>query len=817
MKPPNTLNGHAHLPRTWRGVVAVALCAGGLLTGTTAGASAASRLDVALAADSDVGVVVPTKVPATFDVTLTPKNPQALASFIFDISNPASPLYHRYLTPSEFSAKFGARAAASAAVTSYLEGDGLHVSSISTSGLLLKVTGSERAVTKAFNAPVASERIKGGKTVALLRGVGSWPRAIATNVTSVTGLSSVEKATSSLDSPHSSEAGGGPAACPGALDGAATTSTTVNGLYGYTLAQQATTYGLTAEYNSGDTGLGETIAMFELGQYDPRDVSTYFQCYGLSNQLTATAVDGGAMPGPYSEEATMDIQEAAGLAPGAAIAVYTGPNNSTTGALDVYQKIADDDSAQIVSTSWGICEAEDLGEQNAEALVFEQMAAQGQTVYAAAGDQGAFDCGANSAGVYGSTAVDDPGSQPYVTSVGGLSISSAAVNSSSVWNSDGGAGGGGVSSFWAKPSWQEAPGVTTDDTMRMVPDLSVMADPNDGFLDYFTGVTHGYCPRYCSGGWSSVGGTSIGAPLMSAMTAVAAQACGTRNLGFLNPTFYAMDSATAGTTDPDFFDVTTGSNDLSDPTGGTYSAGAGYDMASGLGSPNGAGFLAGLCLDGRTGVSGSLTPTTAGAEVGEGGATFSLSLSGAEGAPISQGDVDIAVKGQGAVSVSASGTAVTTAVSTPGGRSATVSTTTTPLGTATLHVTTDTPGNVTISGSYLGTTIFSLTQAFGAPVVTVAKVGKRQPGAPTITSIVPGTTTLIVHLRAPASDGGSRITSYEYLLSTSVLWQKLSSGGHRGTITNLLKDHAYSLVVRAVNAKGAGPVSAAVATGTLAT
>jgi subtilase family serine protease len=121
--------------------------------------------------------------------------------------------------------------------------------------------------------------------------------------------------------------------------------------------------------------------------------------------------------------------------------------------------------------------------------------------------------------------------------------------------------------------------------MRLVPDLSSDADPETGFVQYFTGSGQGVCHQNCESGWGSVGGTSIGAPMVSSMVAVAAQSCGTTRLGFINPSLYAMAST-------GFTDVTTGSNDLYNV--GDYSAGPGYDEASGLGVRGGRAF-AGLC------------------------------------------------------------------------------------------------------------------------------------------------------------------------------------------------------------------------------
>ena len=147
-------------------------------------------------------------------------------------------------------------------------------------------------------------------------------------------------------------------------------------------------------------------------------------------------VDSGSGTGPGEGEAALDIENVIGLAPRASIDVYQGPNTNI-GPLDVYNSIINQDRAKIISTSWGICEAQLGGRAVAsvEANMFEQAAAQGQTVVAAAGDDGSTDCTNRGGEPLGTLAVDDPGSQPYVTSVGGTSLSPLGPPpSETVWN-----------------------------------------------------------------------------------------------------------------------------------------------------------------------------------------------------------------------------------------------------------------------------------------------------------------------------------------------------------------------------------------------
>jgi kumamolisin len=356
----------------------------------------------------------------------------------------------------------------------------------------------------------------------------------------------------------------------------------------YTLQDEAHLYGLDTAFNAGHTGTGQEIAVYELAPYNMSDITTFANCYGLHPTITNTNVDGGAS-GEADGEPTLDIQQIAGLAPGATIHVYEAPNDSV-GPLDEYYQIANDDTSSVVSVSWGSCEAE--SDPHGEQAVFQQLAVQGQGVYAASGDSGSSDCSSNH-----NLAVDDPGSQPTVTSVGGVSVTTIDPLSQTVWNDGSGAGGGGVSTTWARPSWQVGPGIATvlGSAFRMVPDISALADPGDGMVTYFDRQCgcrrrhlHGLADSQRPGG----GGR---------------RSCSNTRLGSINPRLYAMASSGVG-----LVDVTTGKNNLFRQS--LYSAGVGFDMASGLGTPNATTFLSGLCASApslatstTTGASGTVT------------------------------------------------------------------------------------------------------------------------------------------------------------------------------------------------------------------
>ena len=327
------------------------------------------------------------------------------------------------------------------------------------------------------------------------------------------------------------------------------------------------------------------MALFELESFNPSDIEEFDDCYGIDTRVTSVAVDGGAGTGAGSGEAALDVEAVAQLAPQAAIDVYEAPNVSEANVLDEYGRIANDDQAQVVSTSWGVCEADvPPAFVHAEEALFEQMAAQGQSVLAASGDSGSAGCYQDSD--TSTLAADDPASDPYVTGVGGTNLGAPGnTPRETTWNDctgisfancaairlpGHGAGGGGLSSDWARPSWQPltTPGSAACGTCREVPDVSASAEPQSGDLVYW------------DGNWIVLGGTSAAAPLWAAALALIDQGCATA-IGFANPALYSAAAAAVG-----FNAVTTGENDYTDTNGGLYAAKAGYNMATGLGSPN---------------------------------------------------------------------------------------------------------------------------------------------------------------------------------------------------------------------------------------
>ncbi len=518
------------------------------------------------------------------DISLQPRDAVALNAFVDAVATPGSPRYHHYLAPGQFASTFGPTTAAIDAVRAWLSAGGLHVGPTSPDGLLIPVSGSAGQVARALSVSLVDTRLPGGRVARFSAEVPAVPSALAPSVVGVIGLSTVAQPQPQIvlgpgpagtsPSARSAVPHVGPVPCAAATQSG-----------GYTADQLAATYGLSTLYGAGLVGAGQTVGLYELEPYTPSDIASYQACYGISNSISMVSVDGGAV-GQQQGEAALDIEDAAGLAPGASLRVYSGPQLGT-GPIDTYSRMVTDDSAKVLSTSWGLCEPEmatQPGVQATETLLFSEAAAQGQTVVAASGDAGSSDCYLPGADTDPTVTVDDPADQPGVTGVGGTSLLAPGTPpTETVWNNGGFlSGGGGVSSDFAMPTWQQGPGVGASQAVstcsalgrpscREVPDVSASSDPAHGYAILFNGQ------------WRVAGGTSAASPLWGAMTAVIDQGLGSP-AGLMNPTLYGAGSCAASP----FNDVTVGGNalvPLASVNQGRYSATPNYDVTSGWGSP----------------------------------------------------------------------------------------------------------------------------------------------------------------------------------------------------------------------------------------
>jgi len=556
----------------------------------------------------------PATQPISFDVVLRPRNQAALDAFTTAVSTPGSPQFRQFLTSAEYASQFGPTAATIATVSSRLRSLGLTVGT--AQGSILPVSGSLTKVGSVLHTSFRQYRLPSGRTARANVAAPQVPTDVAGAVQAIVGLDTLTQfthASTSIDTTPSVVPGPSPSVLAPAVNAnlaGPTACAEAAGPPGYTAPQLANYYGLNSLYAGGTLGSGVTVGIIELESFTDSDIAAYQACYGTSASVSRISVDTGTRdPTAQSGEAALDIEDVIGLAPSAAIHVYQAPDAGSAtlqNVLDLYQQIATDNSAQVVSTSWGECETNaNASFVAAENGIFQQMAAQGQSVFAASGDSGSADCD-NPLGSSSALAVDDPASQPFVTGVGGTNLQTA-TGPESTWNQNtlGGrlsAGGGGISATWPMPSWQTALGVisgssgtpcgATSGDCREVPDVSASAEPNTGYRIFY------------GGNWNTYGGTSASAPTWAALIALAdaSSACAGHRLGFLNPALYQLRAA--GTSD--FHDVTVGNNDAVGTNGGSFAAATGYDMATGLGTPVGATLAADMCPASGTDGSGSM-------------------------------------------------------------------------------------------------------------------------------------------------------------------------------------------------------------------
>jgi kumamolisin len=321
-------------------------------------------------------------------------------------------------------------------------------------------------------------------------------------------------------------------------------------------------------------GAGQTVAFVEVDGFNQSDLNTFTTRFGLPAMQPTIKFGPTLKPG---DETEMDLQVVHEIAPLAKLTVYNCPGSCND--PDLIRAIAAavrDTPHGIISISLGGCESDSNAAQiQAMNSPFDQADALGESVFISSGDSGAFTCLTDNWGAAPTNryiGASSPATAPGVTSVGGTRISVGKDGTwyrEEVWENpaETEASGGGPSLFVPRPAWQTGPGVDLK-SKRQTPDVSADADPQ-------TGATLKFVE-----GWFQGGGTSQAAPIWAGMAALMNQylnSHGMNTLGFLNPALYAI--AKGAPQFPAFHDVTIGTN-LVNP------AGPGYDMASGLGTPD---------------------------------------------------------------------------------------------------------------------------------------------------------------------------------------------------------------------------------------
>jgi subtilase family serine protease len=476
------------------------------------------------------------------------RNQAALEEFLNELYDPSTATYRHYLTVEEFTARYGPTQEDYDAVIRFAEANGLTVVGTSRNRVNVDVTGTVANIEKAFhlnmglymhptenrtfyapdreptvNLPFALWHIAGLDNYSIPHSAGLHHR----------NLSATPNATT----------GSGPSASFLGSD------------------MRAAYYGGTAL-----TGAGQSLGLLEYYGTDLADLNTYFSNIGQTNHVPVTllSTDGTSTSCVYPScddtEQTLDMTQALGMAPGlSSLVVYVG---SSDVAIFNAMATANPLNAQL-SSSWTWTPAD----PNTDNPYFQQFAAQGQNLFQASGDSGAWT--ANSS-IY-------PADDVYVTSVGGTDLTTSSAggpwSSETVWVD----GGGGVSpDGYAIPSWQTAAAngcSSCSKTLRNGPDVSA----NANFTFYVCADQSGCTANY-------YGGTSFAAPMWAGYLALVNQqavANGGKTVGFINPSLYTIGAGSSYSSD--FHDILSGSNG--------HSATTGYDLATGWGSPHGAGLI----------------------------------------------------------------------------------------------------------------------------------------------------------------------------------------------------------------------------------
>jgi len=569
----------------------------------------------------------------------------ALETLIEQQNEPSSPLFHQWLTPEAFGARFGMSAQDLAQAKQWLESQGFIVLGTSASANTLYFSGTAGQVRQSMGTEIHHYAVGGVNHYANASAV-SLPAALAGVVSQVSGLNDFKPTAKSIRAQ----------AALSKSDLTALFTSGISGNHYITPGDFSTIYDVSPLYFGGYTGAGQTIGI--AGQTDIvlSDIAAFRAASGLAAKApTVVLITGSSDPGiSYNDlgEADIDLEWSGGVATGANIVYLNSTNAFSSLVWGIQNRVTVNSVSTLIpifSASYGLCEAEQSTSTiNTMEAAFQQAASQGQTVIAASGDNGAADCdnSTSTTTVTVSTlglAVDYPASSAYVTGLGGTEFNEGTTTGATTyWNGNvsGGSstdivssaksylpetawndtptlllaqtysgllgGGGGTSLLFAKPSWQTGvPGIPSGGN-RNVPDVSLNASPvHDSYLVctqtqlVSTGTYAGSCGngfRISDGtstdnnGLVAYGGTSVAAPTFAGIIALIEQKLGSTSLGLINKALYGM-AATPATYASAFHDITIGNNQMpcSMGVGCTsgvvgYAAATGYDLATGLGS-----------------------------------------------------------------------------------------------------------------------------------------------------------------------------------------------------------------------------------------
>jgi hypothetical protein len=493
------------------------------------------------------------------------RNPQALDDLLREIYDPASPHFHQYLTPEQFTERFGPNEPDYQALAAYLQAKGLVVTATHPNRMVLDVQGPVADIERVFHVTLRNyAHPKESRDFYAPESEPALDLSVA--VLQVAGLDNYSL-------PH-------PANLRVKKLSERTANATANSGSGPGNSYLARDFRAAYVPGVSLTGSGQSVALLQFDGYVSNDIAAYISQAGLTNypiSLTNVPVNGGvSTPGEGNGEVCLDIEMVISMAPGVSkIYVYEAPNGSTAWST-ILSRIANDNLAKQISCSWGGGSADSTSEQ-----IFKQMAAQGQSFFSASGDYDAF-----------SGAVEFPSDSTNITQVGGTTLTTTGPGGpwflETTWNWGGGFGSaGGISPTYAIPAWQQGISMTTNKgstTMRNVPDVALTAD--NIFIIADTNQQE------------IAAGTSAAAPLWAGFCALVNQqalAGGKTNVGFINPAVYAIGKSNSYASD--FNDIVTGNN-YWDSSTNKFPAVPGYDLCTGWGTPAGDNLIDGLATVG---------------------------------------------------------------------------------------------------------------------------------------------------------------------------------------------------------------------------
>ncbi len=480
---------------------------------------------------------LPAGAPVKLAVILSLRNQQGLDDLISAQNTPGSPSYRKFLTPQQFLAAYGPSQSDYDSVAAFLAGNGFAIKTTPGRQLII-AQGTAAQAENAFKTQLHVFNVQGKQEYANVS-APQIPARLAGAVKAVQGLDS-KKLHSNLKS--------GPA---GSSVSALTTPP------GYSPAQISTAYDYPNQH--GYSGSGKTIAVATAGDFYDSDLQTFETQFGYQPASLNRVCIYGACPSVDDPETTLDVEWSTSLASGANELVYMVPAYNggvySSDLTNEYNQIVTDNTADVVTSSWGGCE--DANEAQQDDGIFAQGAAQGQTWLIASGDYGS-NC--DPKGTFG---VDYPASSPYVTAMGGTSLSlnsSGGILSETAWS---GSGGGSSTIEW-RPNWEYGSQYFTSGK-RWTADIAMDGDPSTGM------------PYTYNSAWHQAAGTSIDAPFASALAAEIGQH-GNNRLGIFAARINQLANSSGHSSV--LHDITRGNN-------GAYSAGGGWDPPTGWGSPDG--------------------------------------------------------------------------------------------------------------------------------------------------------------------------------------------------------------------------------------